>query len=612
MSNGTAVQAEDVSTVVVGADNEVTAVLTGDQGPPGPPGAPGGPPGPQGPPGAQGAQGFPGAAGPQGAKGNPGATGPQGVAGSVGPAGPQGAQGLPGLTGPQGPQGVVGAQGPTGADSTVPGPTGAQGAQGPAGATGPISAVPGPTGPQGIQGPAGPQGATGATGAQGAAGAGSPSTTLPLMNGAAAIGTSMYFSRDDHVHASDTSRAPLASPAFTGTPTAPTPAAADNSTKIVTTAFSAANELRTDIVQTLTAAQQAQARTNIYAAPFDAMACNGMQINGSMELSQEIGNALRTTAGYVCDGWVINWAGTMVLNGQQVSDAPSGYNNSIKVTVATAESSLGTSDAAMLYTVIEGYRASRLAFGTPGAQPFSFAFWVKAHRPGLYSGVVMNGAQTRAQSFTFTINSADTWEFKTVTISAGDAAGTWAKDNTGGLFVLISLAVGSGLMIAPGSWVTTAAGGARGGPGSINGVAATTDTFQITGFVLLPGIELPSAARSPFIMRPYTQELLTCQRYFYNGQPSLHGAIMGAQVMAGRMSARHPVLMRASPTLTLLSPLAVYDGSLTSTIYAVQNNYSTPIVLELDGNLSTVMSANQIALHTYQGGGGNLSVDARF
>jgi hypothetical protein len=31
--------------------------------------------------------------------------------------------------------------------------------------------------------------------------------------------------------------APLASPAFTGTPTAPTPAAADNSTKVATTAF---------------------------------------------------------------------------------------------------------------------------------------------------------------------------------------------------------------------------------------------------------------------------------------------------------------------------------------------------------------------------------------
>ena len=41
-----------------------------------------------------------------------------------------------------------------------------------------------------------------------------------------------------------------------------------------------------------------------------------------------------------------------------------------------------------------------------------------------------------------------------------------------------------------------------------------SDIFRITGVVVLPGIEAPSAARSPLIMRPYDQELLTCQRYW--------------------------------------------------------------------------------------------------
>jgi hypothetical protein len=45
-------------------------------------------------------------------------------------------------------------------------------------------------------------------------------------------------------------------------------------------------------------------------------------------------------------------------------------------------------------------------------------------------------------------------------------------------------------------------------------VAATSDVFRITGVVVLPGIEAPSAARSPLIMRPYDQELLICQRYW--------------------------------------------------------------------------------------------------
>lgn len=63
------------------------------------------------------------------------------------------------------------------------------------------------------------------------------STTVPLMDGTAAVGTELAFARGDHVHPSDTSRAPLASPGLTGTPTAPTAAAGTNTTQIATTAF---------------------------------------------------------------------------------------------------------------------------------------------------------------------------------------------------------------------------------------------------------------------------------------------------------------------------------------------------------------------------------------
>ena len=71
----------------------------------------------------------------------------------------------------------------------------------------------------------------------GIAGQGLSAATPPLMNGAAAAGTATTWSRSDHVHPSDTSRAPLASPAFTGAPTAPTPATADSSTSLATTSF---------------------------------------------------------------------------------------------------------------------------------------------------------------------------------------------------------------------------------------------------------------------------------------------------------------------------------------------------------------------------------------
>lgn len=65
----------------------------------------------------------------------------------------------------------------------------------------------------------------------------SPSTAMPVMDGTAARGTDDGFARGDHVHPTDTTRAPLASPALTGTPTAPTAAAGTNTTQIATTAF---------------------------------------------------------------------------------------------------------------------------------------------------------------------------------------------------------------------------------------------------------------------------------------------------------------------------------------------------------------------------------------
>ena len=62
------------------------------------------------------------------------------------------------------------------------------------------------------------------------------SASNPLMNGAVAVGTSKRYARADHVHPIDTSRAPLASPTFTGTPAAPTAAKNTNTTQLATMA----------------------------------------------------------------------------------------------------------------------------------------------------------------------------------------------------------------------------------------------------------------------------------------------------------------------------------------------------------------------------------------
>lgn len=64
-----------------------------------------------------------------------------------------------------------------------------------------------------------------------------PATVAPLMDGVATVGTTTKYAREDHIHPSDTAKASLASPVFTGNPMAPTPTAGDNDTSIATTAF---------------------------------------------------------------------------------------------------------------------------------------------------------------------------------------------------------------------------------------------------------------------------------------------------------------------------------------------------------------------------------------
>ena len=57
------------------------------------------------------------------------------------------------------------------------------------------------------------------------------------MDGAQSVGSLNTVARGDHVHPTDTSRAPLASPALTGIPTAPTASTGTRSTQLATTAF---------------------------------------------------------------------------------------------------------------------------------------------------------------------------------------------------------------------------------------------------------------------------------------------------------------------------------------------------------------------------------------
>jgi hypothetical protein len=69
-------------------------------------------------------------------------------------------------------------------------------------------------------------------------------STAPIMDGTATVGTGTTVARADHIHPIDTSRAPIDSPALTGTPTAPTAPVGTSNTQLATTAFVVANSVQ--------------------------------------------------------------------------------------------------------------------------------------------------------------------------------------------------------------------------------------------------------------------------------------------------------------------------------------------------------------------------------
>ena len=312
----------------------------------------------------------------------------------------------------------------------------------------------------------------------------------------------------------------------------------------------------------------AGAGVNIYAAPFDALAYNGMQINGSMEVSQENGAAnVTVTSGadkYIADGWRVKSTGQTVTGVIASSIVGSGFTNYLQTIPSAANAAPAAGDILAVYQNIEGYRVARLGWGTANAQPLTIGFWVWGYRVGAYSGSV-NGGGGRSYVFTFNLNSQYNWEYKTVTI-LGDVAGTWMTNNGTGLAVSFTLMAGTTHQNAAGAWV---AGNKYAATGTINAVASMSDTMLITGVVVLPGFEAPSAARSPLILRPYDQELVTCKRYYEKSSGAHQHCINGTGTWGG-----DPVFFkvekRAAPTV---SGLNISYGNASNLVFNSPSTY---------------------------------------
>jgi hypothetical protein len=229
-------------------------------------------------------------------------------------------------------------------------------------------------------------------------------------------------------------------------------------------------------------------------------------INGAMVIDQRNAGASVTPTNntYTVDRWKAYLSQASKYTVQQSSTAPTGFIKSLLATSSSAYT-VGASEFFLVAQPIEGFNVADLAWGTASAATITLSFWVRSSLTGTFGGALGNSAGNRSYPFTYTINAANTFEQKTITI-AGDTTGTWATDNGTGIIIYWSLGSGASVSGTAGAWAGAFYSSAT---GATSVVGTNGATFYITGVQLEKG----STATS-FDYRPYGTELALCQRYY--------------------------------------------------------------------------------------------------
>ena len=288
-------------------------------------------------------------------------------------------------------------------------------------------------------------------------------------------------------------------------------------------------------------------------------------INSAMVIDQRNAGASVTpaTGAYTLDRWAVEMSQASKFSVQQNAGSvtpPTGFKNYLGATSLSAYT-VGASEYFVIGQAIEGYNIADLAFGSADAATVTLSFWVRSSLTGTFGGTVLNSGASRNYVFSYTINAANTWEQKTVTIT-GDTSGTWLTTNGAGLFVRFSIGAGSSVTGTAGSWSGTTY---RSVTGQTSVVGTNGATFYITGVQLEKG----STATS-FDYRPYGTELQLCQRYFeksfdigtavaqnsgtYNGTAAASSPGQLSGMTFG--DTRYKVYKRNAATVTFYNPVA--------------------------------------------------------
>ena len=345
-------------------------------------------------------------------------------------------------------------------------------------------------------------------------------------------------------------------------------------------------------------------------------------INGDMQIAQRTASATASGGDSIAYTTLDRFGFTNSLNGGYTSaqtalsaadQATTGQVKTLDIQCTTADTSILAADYAAVQQKIEAQNCQHLLWGTSAAKKLTVSFYIKSNLTGTTCGTILkNDSTTYYYPFEFTINSANTWEKKSVVIEPDSniqsSAGAIANDNGVGLQLFINLALGSNLTGGTNrTWNTSEKYATS---NQLNFLSSTDNDLFLTGVQLEVGDQA-----TDFEYLPHDVQLQRCQRYYQRltgayvqyGQ-ILNGHYNGASQLQGVYT--YPVKMRTGPTLVHSTTSSNNSASAYAIAAAGSVDYIDSLLLYNPNDHATLIYTAGGTASGTSGNAGNLYVQA--
>jgi hypothetical protein len=293
-------------------------------------------------------------------------------------------------------------------------------------------------------------------------------------------------------------------------------------------------------------------------------------INGTGFIFQRqtlIGSSSVATNGYGPDGWRIGGSGGGAFTmDRETTTLPTGFSTGLSLSVSTIDTSIASTDYYRLEQKIGYHDFQHLKWNSASAIPVTLSFWVRSNVAGLYAGGIVDRSNAYSYPFTYTINSANTYEKKTITINPPTGVGNFGSSD-GQYSAVLYFDLGSGS-----NFVGTANGEWQAGEFYRTSASMSTWMNTLSNSFYITGIQLErGTSATSFEQRSFQQELFRCMRlyqksFLYQTAPAqnagLDGAniwtqVVGANTAQNGMQVMYPIRMVNTPSfITSYNPSA--------------------------------------------------------